>query len=407
MGKEVKSIFEEVRICAIFPDEQSDKLLNQLKVEVTAKGATVGAAIFHGLDAIFERKDVHKRKPGIIKFEVRTQYYREDVSLYDFTPPRRKVRAFDARLRKTNSFPYRPHAGITFRELAQKWNHLHLPFLKPSTQQTFTNHINRWLLPAFGDFNLHEIGSEAVQTFISSIPRSPKLIRNIVATFRVIWKAGKGWQYVDHNCFDGIRMPRHHRRTARFFSLDEMRRIIAAAIEPYRTLFWIAAETGLRSGELCGLTVESLDLEHSVLTVRQSAWNGKLQEPKTPNAIRRCLLSDSLAEHLKNYLANICRPNELNLLFPSRAGTPHDNMNLLKRHLYPLLAKLNIQRAGFHAFRHGNSSVMDHLGVPLKVRQDRLGHADVALTLNTYTHKLSEDERILAQQLGASLKPTT
>jgi integrase len=63
-------------------------------------------------------------------------------------------------------------------------------------------------------------------------------------------------------------------------------------------------------------------------------------------------------------------------------------MNLIrKRRLHPLLGSLGIKRAGFHAFRHFNASLLGSLRVPLKTIQERLGHASSgSLTLDLYTH---------------------
>ena len=71
----------------------------------------------------------------------------------------------------------------------------------------------------------------------------------------------------------------------------------------------------------------------------------------------------------------------------------------------PLLDSLGIERGGLHAFRHTNSTRMDRLGVPLKVRQQRLGHSDPALTLGVYTHVASEDDERVAEQLDGILRP--
>jgi integrase len=73
---------------------------------------------------------------------------------------------------------------------------------------------------------------------------------------------------------------------------------------------------------------------------------------------------------------------------------------LLKRKLRPLLRSVGIEGGGLHAFRHGNGSLMDRLGAPLKVRQQRLGHSDPRLTLGVYTHLASEDDERIAAQLG-------
>ena len=82
-----------------------------------------------------------------------------------------------------------------------------------------------------------------------------------------------------------------------------------------------------------------------------------------------------------------------------------DSNLLVKRKLYPLLDSIGIERGGLHAFRHTNSTLMDRLGVPLKVRQQRLGHSDPSLTLGIYTHIASEDDVQSAERLDGILHP--
>src|SRR5262249_37202809 len=86
--------------------------------------------------------------------------------------------------------------------------------------------------------------------------------------------------------FPGVKLPKPHRAQRFFFSIEETQHILRAASEPYRTFYWLAAETGMRAGELCGLRVDDLDLERGLVHVRQSVWRGKLQEPKTETAVR-------------------------------------------------------------------------------------------------------------------------
>jgi hypothetical protein len=90
-------------------------------------------------------------------------------------------------------------------------------------------------------------------------------------------------------------------------------------------------------------------------------------------------------------------------LFASRNGTPWDQNLFVKRKLRPLLEKLGISRAGLHAFRHFSASAMDRLNVPLKLRQQRLGHSDAEMTLGVYSHVAKEDDVRIAAQLGEIL----
>ena len=91
------------------------------------------------------------------------------------------------------------------------------------------------------------------------------------------------------------------------------------------------------------------------------------------------------------------------LLFATKNGTPWDPNLVLKRKFKPLLLELNIavpKGNGFHAFRHANATMMDRLGTPIRVRQERLGHSDPRMTQGIYTHVVSADSRIVADQLG-------
>jgi len=198
-------------------------------------------------------------------------------------------------------------------------------------------------------------------------------------------------------------MPAPNRAQRFFFSADDVQRIMTAAKEPHRTFYGLLAETGLRVGELCGLTVDDVDLERGFLVVRQSAWRGKLGIPKTQNSVRVIDLSEQCIQQLRGLLQS-WRPNEQRLLFATRNGTPWDANLQRKRRFRSLLKKLNIpvpKGNGFHAFRHANAALMDRLSVPIKVRQERLGHSNPAITLGIHTHVVGEDSRVAAGQLGS------
>jgi integrase len=186
-------------------------------------------------------------------------------------------------------------------------------------------------------------------------------------------------------------------------TLTEIQLILAKAQEPHRTWYGLAAETGLRAGELCGLTVDDIDLEHGMLQVRQSAWRGRLGDPKTAESIRVVELSPHACRHLTTFLES-WHPNQRRLLFATRNGTPWDQNLLLKRKFRPLLRAFGIHVPpgnGFHAFRHANATLMSSFGASQKLRQQRLGHADGSpVTETIYTHVISEGGRRIAAQLG-------
>jgi len=110
------------------------------------------------------------------------------------------------------------------------------------------------------------------------------------------------------------------------------------------------------------------------------------------------LNSPKLAFHLRKYVS-MWRPNRLNLVFAAKNGTPWDQNLIVKRKLHPLLESLGIRRCGLHAFRHTNGSLMDRLNAPMKIRQERFGHAPGSnITLAIYTHAIDADDRLLASR---------
>jgi integrase len=315
------------------------------------------------------------------------------------------LRELGLRLAPINSGTYRALRAATFAEFADLWKHSVLTQHKPATQSAVNSNLKNWFVPYFGDYAMKDIGAQNIQMFVRNCPLSPKSCLNLILTLRMMWKSAKAWGYVSHNPFDGLVLPKITQQRRFFFTIEEIQRIIKAAEDPHKILYWLAAETGMRAGELFGLRVEDVDLEGCVISVRQTVWRNVIQTPKTANSIRQFAISAALSTYLRSFLST-WRPNLLNLVFATRGGKPLDRGNLVARKLHPLLDSLKVRRCGLHAFRHTNGSLMDRLQTPMKVRQERLGHAPGSdITMAVYTHTVREDDRKIAQQLGEILDP--
>jgi len=377
--------------------------------------------------SLYLRKGKHRRvwvgrwlEDVIENGQVRRVHRKEVLgTLKDFPTEKLARRELDARIAAVNSVNYRPRPAATFAEFASRWESTVLTQHKPSTQATIRSQIRKYLTPFFGPYQMRATQTEDLQRFLSGVKgSSPKTVRNLFTTFQMMWKSARAWGYVANDVTFGIVLPKKRRARNSFFTLAEVQRIISTGDfcvwpragtrtvlikpEPQRTFYWIAAETGLRAGELCGLRVCDLDLQAGRLDVRQSVWRGRVQTPKTENAYRTLALSSELVEHLRDFVFKLI-PNERGLLFATRNGTPWDANLLVKRRLHPLLSALGIASGGLHAFRHANASLMDRLKVPVKVRQERLGHSDPRMTLGVYTHVASEDDLRIASQLGKAI----
>jgi integrase len=250
---------------------------------------------------------------------------------------------------------------------------------------------------------MKDINRELLQSMVARKGNSlsPKSVQNLVALLREMWVQAKTDGYAQIDPFVGLVLPECGLLNERCLTLDEMKVVIDSAQEPYRTYYWILAETGIRCGEACGLPTRNLLLDLGAIKITQKVWHGKIETVKSKKGNRICEVSPQLAEHLRGFLRT-WRPNRLGLLFATRNGTPWDADVVRKRKLYPLLAKLGIEKCGFHAFRHGNETVMDGEGVPMATRLNRLGHSDPRTTMK-YTHVVSEDGRKIAARFGELL----
>ena len=103
-----------------------------------------------------------------------------------------------------------------------------------------------------------------------------------------------------------------------------------------------------------------MDLENAVIHVRQSVWRGQIQTVKSRKGNRRLPISARLVERLRVYLRT-WRPNDLGLLFATKRGMLWDHSLVRKRKFHPLLKRLGIPKCGFHAFRHGNATLLDQI----------------------------------------------
>src|ERR1700746_456835 len=105
-------------------------------------------------------------------------------------------------------------------------------------------------------------------------------------TFKKLWKTATEWGYVTRE-IKGIRFTPYDKEEQRFFTLEEVRTIFAAAVEPWKMLNLVMIETGWRIGEVLALRFKNVDVEGQILSVESSAWEGKTDTPKTKTGIRR------------------------------------------------------------------------------------------------------------------------
>lgn len=296
-----------------------------------------------------------------------------------------------------------PKTVTTFDEFLIRWEPLGMP--KTITEGSFRCAINKYLKPNFGTYQLSEIQTEQIQRFISQLKTGAGNVRNIVKFFRKIWRSARAWGYVSHDPFQNLIMPSIHKKEQRYFSEVELCKILSEAPEPFKTLYWLLAQTGLRIGEVLALTWTTLDLDTAVVHVKSTVARGKLrdQTTKTDTSKRMIPLSPKLVNHLFDLRTN-WKNNPQGLVFLNSKGHTWNADDLRDAHLQPLLKKLEIPKAGFHAFRHASATILSQMRVPMEIRRARMGHTDDEMTLK-YTHVIDDNARQIAAGFDQFLFP--
>ena len=311
--------------------------------------------------------------------------------------------------RERGSVPTAPK-GETFEEVAKLYMKDIAPQLSISTVRQRTSHLNAHLLPRFRSSALMGLDIQTLQRFVTDLSNggSRKSVLNILGTLNAILSYAK-------KC--GIRTPDIPAGSLTFagdrdgveavyFRRADVKRIIAAAREPYRTMFVLASVTGLRAGELLGLTVADIDFDRLMICPRKQADDRTrvLRELKTKRSRTPVPITQQTATILRSYLKDGWKPNPQGLLFPNRRSRPCKRANVVKFGLHPVLKELGLptHHAGLHAFRHGLGTALADAGVSPAVVQRTLRHTDIQTTMRFYVHADADAQRAALQSLQCS-----
>ena len=203
---------------------------------------------------------------------------------------------------------------------------------------------------------------------------------------------------IARNPADLVQLPRKQGREMCAFSPEEARRFLTAAREdPWFAVFSLLLDTGLRPGEALALKWSDVDLVDRQLTVRRTltraAQGWRFEEPKTLGSRRSVPFTSPLQSVLVAH-RDTQDTNPHSLVFVGEGGEPLHANNLGRRNLPRILERAGLAE-GFRLYdlRHTCATLMLLAGVHPKVVSERLGHASVKITLDTYSHVLPTMQR--------------
>ncbi len=244
---------------------------------------------------------------------------------------------------------------------------------------------------------------------------SPKTIRHVHNVLSSALKQAVKWKMLMHNPCDLCDLPRQIKTEMKYFTPDEANLFLeTAASDKFYALFYLAIETGMRPSEILGLKWKDIDFEQRKLSVKRAVVEKKgggfdFAELKTSRSRRSIPLSNSLIVILKDYRRNQleermkrgAKYQNLDSIFASEAGTPIMHRNLLRRHFKPILEKAGLPEIRLYDLRHTTATLLLSAGQNPKVVSERLGHASIVLTLDTYSHVLPTMQRDATDEMEA------
>jgi integrase len=297
--------------------------------------------------------------------------------------------------------------------LADEWLPSVKPHVRASTYRSYEQNVRLYLAPGLGHHRLAALQPEHVEALMAAKTAdglAPLSVRRFLVILRLALRAAMARGLLARNVATLVKPPRVEHRELTILDPDQAGRFLEAARgDRLEALYSVALTLGLRQGEALGLRWSDVDLGARTLTVRAAMQRvGKVPaggglrhvETKSATSRRTLALPAVLVLALKAHRARqedekllACgRWQDRGLVFCTKYGTPLDGPNVTK-YFQKLLDRAGLPRMRYHDLRHSCASFLAAMGVPITVAMDILGHSDVRLTANVYTHVLGDSKR--------------
>ena len=288
------------------------------------------------------------------------------------------------------------------------------------THERYRELVTLHIIPVLGTTKLQKLAPQQLQMFYNQKLEEGYAPQTVKHMHRVLHKALNDalcWDLVARNVCNSVKAPRVSKKEMQILSGDQAQQFLDAARgDPFEALYVLALTTGMRQGELLGLKWEDIDLAMGTLQVKRTIARlvGKgftTSEPKTTKSRRRIQLTKMAIEALRQHrvrqreakLVAGSAWNEQGWVFCNAIGGPVEVGNMIRRSFRPILVKAELPIIRFHDLRHSAASLLLALGVHAKIVQELLGHSQISLTLDTYSHVLPSLQEEAVNRLDALL----
>jgi integrase len=287
--------------------------------------------------------------------------------------------------------------------------------LRPGTWVEYRRKVETHLIPAIGQVPLQQLTTAMLNSLYQQLLDrgiGSRTVQYVHATIRKALNDAVRWGLLVRNPAHHAAAPRPRRAELRTWTAGQLRCFLEGVRSDRLYAAWqLGALTGMRRGEVLGLRWADLDLEGGWLSVRQTlvVVDNRLciSEPKTAQSRRRIALDAETVAALRAHhklqaaerlAAGPTWPSN-GLVFTRQDGAPL-HPEYVRRQFDRLLHRAGLPRIHLHDLRHTHATLALQAGVHPKVVSERLGHATVAMTLDTYSHTVPALQRDAAATIA-------
>lgn len=294
--------------------------------------------------------------------------------------------------------------------------------IKPATRSAYEEHIRVHIKPSLGDIPLKQLSTRDIQQLYTNLLKerelSPKTVRNIHGVLHRTLEQAKLLGYIRVNPADAAVTPRVEKKQVETLDAEDIGKFLAAIRgTKYEYPLFVAVFTGLRQGELLGLTWDCVDFEHGMLLINKQHNRAKgdteFRFASLKNDKARVLtVADEVIDVLKlqkqrqeSWAAALGNgwENPDNLVFTTEFGR-YINNKILYQNFKRIAKKLGKPDLRFHDLRHTYAVNSLRAGDDIKTVQENLGHATASFTLSTYAHATPGMKRESAKRMTAFIR---
>jgi integrase len=279
---------------------------------------------------------------------------------------------------------------ITVQQFLETWLQTVKPSVADSTWTRYEGLLRLHAVPFIGRLRLGRLGPFHLEHLYTERIKAGLSATTVLQLHRLLHHALRDavrWSLVPRNVSELVTPPRRARYDFRVLSSDQARAFLEAVKgDRLEALYVVAITTGMREGELFGLRWTDVNLRTGSLRLTRHL--------KTKSSRRQVLLPRIAVEALTAHHDQQAQERELagtawednGLVFSNTIGRPINVSNFLPRDFYSLLERAGLPRMRFHDLRHSAATLLLELGIHPKVVSEMLGHSQIGITLDLYSH---------------------